>query len=125
MSVTIEDIVREMREGFNVSWHDVDREWAHDLADRIEAAANGLRTENARLKDEIKCKTQNYEDVIRAKGQELERLRAALKPVIEVEWHKHKVWAGPDGWNEYGDPLPSQAVKESQRIYKEVGNEER
>ncbi len=35
--------------------------------------------EIARLKDEIKCKAQNYEDVIRAKDQELARLRAGNK----------------------------------------------
>ena len=40
---TINDIVREMRESFNQSWHDIDREWARDLADRIEAAAERER----------------------------------------------------------------------------------
>lgn len=37
---TIADIVAEMRRGFDKSWHDIDREWAHGLADRIEAACN-------------------------------------------------------------------------------------
>ena len=32
------DITAEMRQGFGKSWHDIDREWAHGLADRIEAA---------------------------------------------------------------------------------------
>ena len=35
---TTVDIVREMRHGFDKSWHDIDREWAHGLSDRIEAA---------------------------------------------------------------------------------------
>ena len=36
---TLADIVAEMRHGFNRSWHEINREWAHGLADRIEAAA--------------------------------------------------------------------------------------
>lgn len=36
---TVADIVAEMRHGLDKSWHDIDREWAHGLADRIEAAA--------------------------------------------------------------------------------------
>ena len=35
---TLAEIVAEMRHGLDKSWHEVDREWAHDLADRIEAA---------------------------------------------------------------------------------------
>ena len=35
---TVADIVADMRHGFDQSWHDIDREWAHGLADRIEAA---------------------------------------------------------------------------------------
>lgn len=31
-------ILKEMRDVFNRSWYDIDREWAHDLADRLEAA---------------------------------------------------------------------------------------
>ncbi len=39
MSESMADIASEMREGFNQSsWWGIDREWAHDLADRIEAA---------------------------------------------------------------------------------------
>jgi len=37
-SETLVDIVAEMRHGFDQSWHDIDREWAYGLADRIEAA---------------------------------------------------------------------------------------
>ena len=84
----------------------------YELAARIEAAANGLRTENEMLKDEIKCKTQNYEDVIRAKDQELERLRAALKPVLKLEDNYDGHWPFAS--------LAVDAVKEAQRIYKEV-----
>ena len=39
----ISDIVDEMRRGFNQSWHDIDREWAHGLADRIEAEKGGAK----------------------------------------------------------------------------------
>lgn len=46
---TISDIVADMRRGFNQSWHDIDREWAHDLADRIEAAA--MREREAAIED--------------------------------------------------------------------------
>ena len=35
---TVADIVAEMRSGLNKSWHDIDREWARSLPDRIEAA---------------------------------------------------------------------------------------
>ncbi len=41
---TVADILREMRKGFNQSWWHIDREWAHDLADRIEAAHKRERT---------------------------------------------------------------------------------
>lgn len=144
MNEKIEDIVLEMRKGFDMSWHDVDREWAHDLADRIEAAHNrefgelkgerkGILKANeafaadntrlrgelaakdeeiARLKDEIKCKAQNYEDVIRAKDQELERLRVALKPVLELK--------NDFGWELAFQAQSADAVREAQRIYKEV-----
>ena len=36
---TIADIVEEMRHGLDKSWHEIDREWAHGLPDRIKAAA--------------------------------------------------------------------------------------
>ena len=32
------EIVAVMRRGFDQSWHDINREWAYGLADRIEAA---------------------------------------------------------------------------------------
>lgn len=35
---TIADIVAEMRCGLDKSWHEIDREWARNLPDRIEAA---------------------------------------------------------------------------------------
>lgn len=35
---TIAAIIAEMRLGFDQSWHGIDREWAHGLADRLEAA---------------------------------------------------------------------------------------
>ena len=35
---TVADIIVEMRHGLDKSWHEIDREWAHDLADRLEAA---------------------------------------------------------------------------------------
>ena len=35
---TMADIVSEMRHGLDKSWHDIDREWARGLPDRIEAA---------------------------------------------------------------------------------------
>lgn len=47
-------------------------------------------------------------------------LRAALKPVLEVEWHKDR--NGPNGYTMYGVPLPSLAVTAAQKIYKEVAN---
>ena len=43
------DIVAEMKHGFDRSWHDIDREWAHGLADRIEAAAKRERESDERL----------------------------------------------------------------------------
>lgn len=36
---TIIDIAAEMRHGLDKSWHEIDREWMHDLPGRIEAAA--------------------------------------------------------------------------------------
>ena len=46
------DIVAEMRHGFDQSWHDIDREWAHGLADRIEEAWRCEREEwSSRLAD--------------------------------------------------------------------------
>ena len=47
---TANAIIAEMRNEFNKSWHDIDREWAHDLADRLEAA---VRYERERLCKEM------------------------------------------------------------------------
>lgn len=117
---TVEDVCDELR--------------AHDLvppprgawvmyADRILAAHKREMMHNESLLRKAGETVVGLMNKASAQSAEIAKLRAALKPVLEVEWHK--VWNGPDGWNEYGDPLPSQAVKESQRIYKEVGNEER
>ena len=40
------DIVAEMRRGMDKSWHEIDREWARDLPDRLEAA---LKREKASI----------------------------------------------------------------------------
>lgn len=119
--MAIEDIVRELRELAKTLYNkervegcEIVDVWSgcKHFAARIEAAANGLRTENEMLKDEIKCKTQNYEDVIRAKDQELTRLRAALKPVLELAGNCSGYWLFAT--------LAVDAVLEAQKIYKEV-----
>lgn len=40
---TLAEIVAVMRRGFDQPWHDINREWAYGLADRIEAAAKRER----------------------------------------------------------------------------------
>ena len=60
---TSTDIAEEMREGFNKSWYDVNREWAHGLADRIEAAEKRERGNVAAMRDaltEIRCELNGY-----------------------------------------------------------------
>lgn len=82
------DIIREMRDGFNNSWHDIDREWARGLADRIEAAHN---REKDSYKDTIKpwcdkvgvvkMETTTDENSVVGNGA---KMRAAIEAVIEV-----------------------------------------
>lgn len=42
---TIADIIAEMRHGLDKSWHEIDREWAHGLPDRLDAAWKRERDE--------------------------------------------------------------------------------
>ena len=48
---TIADIILEMRHGLDKSWHDIDREWVHGLAERIEAAAKRESEQHKRKLD--------------------------------------------------------------------------
>lgn len=50
---TVADIVAEMRHGLDRSWHDIDREWAHGLADRIEAAAQRVASKMHALQRDL------------------------------------------------------------------------
>lgn len=56
---TIPEIVTEMRHGLNRSWHEIDREWAHDLADRIEAAHEREKSACRRMEEVAKSAIGN------------------------------------------------------------------
>lgn len=87
---TVRDVCAEMRKELNQSWWDVDREKIHDIPDRILAA---------------------YEREMAAREAELARLKAALKPVLELDMSQF----GDEVV--YGDCFD--AVREAQRIMKE------
>lgn len=50
---TVADIVAEMRHGFDKSWHEIDREWAHGLPDRLEAAARRERGNAEQMREAL------------------------------------------------------------------------
>ena len=103
---TINDIVREMRESFNQSWHDIDREWARDLAGRIEAAAKRCC---------YNCAWYNaYEVSLDDMKSENARLRAALKPVLNCDCQLDDYQTKEAYMVALGT-----AVTEAQRIYNE------
>ena len=52
---TVADIVDEMRHGLDKSWHEIDREWARSLPDRVEAAAKRESGNTAYLRETLKA----------------------------------------------------------------------
>lgn len=73
---TADAIIAEMRNEFNKSWHDIAREWAHDLADRLEAA---IRYERERLRKEMEGLKADL------KAAHEERIRYAVKMRKEMD----------------------------------------
>lgn len=57
---SVADIVAEMRHGLDKSWHEIDREWAHGLPDRLEAAR----------KREEQCYLDQVRDAMNMAGHE-------------------------------------------------------
>ena len=85
-------------------------------ADRIEAAHKREMADEKRISDAViqslRDKKLEMAGEIAAKDEEIERLRAALKPVLELDDNYDGHWPFSS--------LAVDAVKKAQRIYKEV-----
>ena len=112
---TIEDIVAWLsrpREGENAYL----TLWRYEIADRIIAAHKREIADEKRISDAViqslRDKKLEMAGEVAEKDNEIASLRAALKPVLELEDNNSGLWPFAS--------LAVEAVKEAQRIYKEV-----
>lgn len=136
MSEPIEDIVSDMYAYDSGEIADI---WVHRFAERL-AAANDLLTKQIKAKDaeieKLTADNMHKESLLQKAGEtvvalinkmneqheEITKLRAALKPVLECD-----CWIFDTGKSRATDGAKDaiKAVKEAQRIYKEVRDGER